>query len=63
MRGDYSPAGQRQVIDGFGTCIGAAGDKDWFQNAYFDDMGGSIMRMDLTPQFKSPYADHSYNSP
>jgi O-glycosyl hydrolase len=60
---DDSPAGQRQVIDGFGTCIGAGGDKDWFQKAYFDDMGGSIMRMDLTPQFKSPYSDRSYNSP
>jgi len=60
---DDSPTGQRQVIDGFGTCIGAAGDKDWFQNAYYDDMGCSIMRMDLTPQFKSPYSDRSYNSP
>ncbi len=60
---DDSPTGQRQVIDGFGTCIGTSGDKNWFQNAYYDDMGCSIMRMDLTPQFKSPYADHSFNSP
>ena len=60
---DDSPAGQRQVIDGFGTCIGAAGDKDWFQRAYYDDMACSIMRMDLTPQFRSPYADRSFNSP
>jgi O-glycosyl hydrolase len=60
---DDSPAGQRQVIDGFGTCIGAAGSQDWFQRAYYDDMACSIMRMDLTPAFKSPYSDRSYNSP
>ena len=60
---DDSPAGQRQVIDGFGTCIGAGGSQDWFQRAYYDDMACSIMRMDLTPAFKSPYSDHSYNSP
>jgi O-glycosyl hydrolase len=60
---DDLPAGQKQVIDGFGTCIGAAGDKDWFQRAYYDDMGCSIMRMDLSPAFKSPYSDRTYNSP
>ncbi len=60
---DDSPAGQKQVIDGFGTCIGGGGDQAWFQSAYYDDMGCSIMRMDLTPCFKAPYADHEYNSP
>jgi len=60
---DDSTKGQRQVIDGFGTCIGSAGSQDWFQRAYYDDMACSIMRMDLSPCFKSPYSDNSYNSP
>ena len=60
---DDSTTGQKQVIDGFGTCIGGGGDQAWFQNAYYDDMGCSIMRMDLTPAFKNPYSAHEYNSP
>ena len=60
---DDSAAAQKQVIDGFGTCINGNGDKAWYQKAYFDDLGCSIMRMDLTPQFKSPYSDRSFNSP
>ena len=61
---DDSTGGQLQTIDGFGTC--GSGDPpgtDWYQGAYFDDLGCSIMRMDITPIFKSPYSDHSYNSP
>jgi O-glycosyl hydrolase len=60
---DDSAAGQAQTMDGFGTCIGSSGSQDWFQQAYYDDMGCSMMRMDLTPNFQSPYSDHSYNSP
>ena len=61
---DDSDSGQLQVIDGFGTCgSGDAPGAAWYQSAYFDDMGCSMMRMDLTPQFISPYSDHSYNSP
>jgi len=60
---DDSPAAQRQVIDGFGTCVNANGDKEWYQKAYYDDLGCSIMRMDITPPFKSPYSDNVYNSP
>ncbi len=53
-----------QVIDGFGTCHGSdMAAQDWYQAAYFDDLGCSIMRMDLTPPFKSPYSDRSYNCP
>jgi O-glycosyl hydrolase len=61
---DDSSQGQMQTIDGFGTC--GSGDnpgQDWYQSAYFDDLGCSIMRLDLTPIFKSPYSDHTYNSP
>jgi len=60
---DDSADGQRQVIDGFGTCINGNGAKEWYQKAYYDDLGCSIMRMDLTPQFVSPYSDRAYNSP
>ena len=60
---DDSAGAQKQTIDGFGTCVSDKGDKDWYQKAYYDDLGCSIMRMDITPQFKSPYSDHLYNSP
>jgi O-glycosyl hydrolase len=60
---DDSVAAQKQVIDGFGACINQNGDKEWYQKAYYDDLGCSIMRMDITPQFKSPWSDHAYNSP
>ena len=61
---DDSDQGQLQVVDGFGTCgSGDAPATPWYQGAYFDDMGCSIMRMDITPVFVSPYSDHSYNSP
>jgi O-glycosyl hydrolase len=61
---DTSPAGRRQVIDGFGTCLsGSEGEQAWWQRLYFDDLGASILRMDLTPTFKSLYADNAYNSP
>jgi O-glycosyl hydrolase len=61
---DDSPAAQRQVIDGFGTCIGnSTAALDWVPNLYFHDSGFSILRMDLTPVFKSPWSDASYNSP
>ncbi len=60
---DDSAGAQQQVIDGFGTCINGNGDKEWYQKAYYDDLGCSIMRMDLSPPFKSPYSDRAYNSP
>lgn len=61
---DTSPSGLRQVIDGFGTCIGNDIGKDpEFQKLYFDDLGCSIVRMDLTPRFVAPYSNDNYNSP
>ncbi len=61
---DTSPAGQRQVMDGFGTCLsGSEGQQNWWQQLYFDDLGASMVRVDLTPSFRSPYSDYTYNSP
>jgi O-glycosyl hydrolase len=61
---DDSPAGQLQAIDGFGTCHGSAfAAQPWYRQLYFDDMACSIMRMDLTPHFTSPYSDFAYCSP
>ena len=61
---DTSAAGRRQVIDGFGTCLsGNEGTNGWWQQLYFDDLGASLLRVDLTPNFRSPYSDNAYNSP
>lgn len=60
---DASTKGRRQVIDGFGTCHGAESNKDWYQQVCFDDLRCSIVRVGLTPRFKSPWSDHTYNSP
>jgi len=61
---DTSAVGQRQVIDGFGTCLcGTEPGQAWWQQLYYDDLGASILRMALTPVFRSPYSDHLYNSP
>jgi O-glycosyl hydrolase len=61
---DLSPAGRRQVIDGFGTCLsGAQPTEAWWQNLYLDTLGASILRVDLVPRFKSPWSDLHYHSP
>lgn len=61
---DTSPAGRQQVMDGFGTCLsGTEGEQAWWQQLYFDDLRASMLRLDLTPVFKSPYSDFTYNSP
>jgi hypothetical protein len=63
---DTSPAGRRQVIDGFGTCLSSTeGLLSWWQSLYFDDLQCSVLRMDLTPRFKPPYTgmNGTYNSP
>ena len=61
---DTSSAGRRQVIDGFGTCLaGSEGTNAWWQQLYYDDLGASMLRVDLTPNFRSPYSDSAYNSP
>ncbi len=62
---DTSPAGLRQIIDGFGTCQSGAEaiQTTWWTNLYFGDLQASMLRMDLSPSFISPYSDNSYNSP
>ncbi len=61
---DTSASGRCQVIDGFGTCLaGNEGTNSWWQQLYFDDLGASMIRVDLTPNFRSPYSDNAYNSP
>lgn len=55
---------RQQVIDGFGA---HQGDDDvnqsWWQDLFFDDLGATIYRVDLTPKLVSPYADLNVYSP
>ncbi len=63
---DTSAGARGQVIDGFGTCLsGTEAEQTWWQNLYYDDLGCSILRMDLTPPFKAPFTGNNgtYNSP
>jgi len=61
---DTSATGRGQVIDGFGACLsGSESQQTWWQQLYFDDLGASTVRVDLTPNFRSPYSDNAYNSP
>ena len=45
---DTSPAGRRQVIDGFGTCLSGAEatQTTWWTNLYYGDLQASMLRMD-----------------
>ncbi len=53
-----------QTIDGFGAHQGDDQvNQSWWQSLYFDDMGCSLYRVDLTPKLISPYSDLSYYSP
>lgn len=59
-----SAPGRGQTIDGFGTCLaGNEATNLWWQQLYFDDLGASMLRLDLTPHFRAPYSDNAYNSP
>ena len=60
---DTSAAGYQQVIDGFGTCTYSGTPPSWFNNLYFNDMYCSMVRVDMTPNYISPYSNNSYNSP
>ena len=61
---DTSLAGQRQLIDGFGTCVsGNEAIQTWWQNLYFGDLQASMLRMDLSPAFNASYSNNGYNSP
>lgn len=53
-----------QTIEGFGAHQGDTQvNEKWWQDLFFDDMGCSIYRVDLTPKLVSPYSDLSYYSP
>jgi hypothetical protein len=62
---DTSPAGQGQMIDGFGTCLSGteASQTSWWTNLYYGDLQASMLRMDLSPAFTSTYSANNYNSP
>ncbi|OAI42862.1 hypothetical protein AYO41_03350 [Verrucomicrobia bacterium SCGC AG-212-E04] len=60
---DSSPAGRQQTIDGFGAFLSSESQQSWWRTLYLDDLRCSIGRMDLTPVFKSPASDFTYNSP
>jgi O-glycosyl hydrolase len=61
---DAGASARHQTIDGFGTCLsGNEGQQTWWRNLFFDDLQSSMLRVDLTPVFKSPYSDFTYNSP
>jgi hypothetical protein len=61
---DASPAGRDHPIDGFGVMSRSSDSQtDWWQQLLYDDLGASILRVDLTPALKAPYSDHVYNSP
>jgi O-glycosyl hydrolase len=61
---DAGSSARHQTIDGFGTCLsGNEGQQSWWRNLYFEDLQCSMLRVDLTPVFKSPYSDFTYNSP
>ncbi|MDB4984860.1 MAG: hypothetical protein JWN04_38 [Myxococcaceae bacterium] len=53
-----------RTIDGFGTTAPPklAGER-WLHELYFDDLGASLLRVDLTPRFRSPVSDVAYHSP
>jgi O-glycosyl hydrolase len=55
---------RHQLIDGFGAFQGDnVINQSWWQELYYDDLGASIFRVDLTPRFTSPYSDLNYYSP
>jgi O-glycosyl hydrolase len=61
---DAALSARHQLIDGFGTCLsGDEGQQSWWWSLFFDDLQASMLRVDLTPVFKSPYSDFTYNSP
>lgn len=61
---DGSPEGRRQVIDGFGAHqSGELMEQPWWRELFFDDLRASIFRIDMTPDYVSPYSDLSYYSP
>ena len=61
---NIDPNKKLQIIDGFGAHQGGdVVNQAWWLNLYYDDMGCSIYRLDLTPKLKAPVSDLSYFSP
>jgi O-glycosyl hydrolase len=62
---DFTDSARRQKMDGFGTFIGDDGrsDQGWYEDLIEQDLHSSIIRVQMTPRFKSPWSDHTYNSP
>jgi len=57
-------AERQQVVDGFGAHQGTVEtNAAWWQQLYYDDLGASIYRVDLTPRLVAPYSNLSYHSP
>ncbi len=55
---------RHQIIDGFGAHQGnALVNQAWWQQLFFEDLGASIFRVDLTPRLVAPYSDLNYYSP
>ena len=55
---------RQQVMDGFGAHQGNnETNTGWWQQLYYDDLGASIYRVDLTPRLIAPYSNLSYHSP
>ncbi|MDB4976892.1 MAG: hypothetical protein JWN48_5233 [Myxococcaceae bacterium] len=53
-----------RTIDGFGTTAPhKLASEPWLQKLYFQDLGASVLRVDLTPRFRSPVSDVAYSSP
>ncbi|MGB3799024.1 MAG: hypothetical protein WA952_04370 [Lewinella sp.] len=55
---------KQQVIDGFGAFQdGTLTQEEWVKDLYLNDLGASIYRVDIVPQFVSPYSDLRVYSP
>ncbi|WP_116105300.1 T9SS type A sorting domain-containing protein [Lewinella sp. IMCC34191] len=55
---------KEQIIDGFGAFQdGNLSREEWVTDLYYDDLGASIYRVDIVPQFVSPYGDLNVYSP
>ena len=61
---DIRTAERHQIIDGFGAHQGDdAVNAAWWQQLYYDDLGASIYRVDLTPRLAAPWSNLNYYSP
>lgn len=55
---------KQQIIDGFGAHQGNNDvNQTWWQDLFFDDIGATIYRVDLTPKLAAPYSNLNVYSP